>query len=514
MRPSKYRKALLQCFAISLLSSPLMADDNPGKTRAPADYEVLKSDRAGAYFIAKPLKEKHDRLIRELAALRREISEARADPAAARRKLDQLATDLKALRLTIDQGKLYIPGAKVHTDSSSGTLKIASSDLLLIDSTNVEIHAWDGPEIRCMVEKTVLSTDDKDKGVPADLDAIKLELRRATGSELFGYYKDISTKPQFKDKPEFKAQWDRFALKEYIDRDFPYVTIRGLVGQEGNHQISLEMKNETGAGLHSSEWRRLAKLIVFVPKCQRVAVRGALAGFKVEGLHAPLFVLGEGDRDYEARYEISDHIGSLATENIPIHRLAGIQGDVSINATAYAGNVGTTHDQRGVTVEPGEIYSSTFRDIQGSFRGRFVRTDVSLEGITGQIDVENDFGRTTWTVDRPIGKKDHRLISMSGTIEVRLAADALGGLPLALYTECGIVHLDPGLDRNLDHSSFHATGGDGVYRSWSGFVSKKANPVERFESFDRVSAALRAEARPPGVDILSRGGTISLVPLK
>ena len=37
----------------------------------------------------------------------------------------------------------------------------------------------------------------------------------------------------------------------------------------------------------------------------------ALAGFKAEGVHAPLTILGEGDRDYQARYEFTDHAGPI-----------------------------------------------------------------------------------------------------------------------------------------------------------------------------------------------------------
>jgi hypothetical protein len=325
------------------------------------------------------------------------------------------------------------------------------------------------------------------------------------GDELFGFYKNIAN------KPEWKKDWDRFLFKGYLGRDFAHVRMTGLTGQEGNRRISLEMKNEQGAGLSGSEWRRLAKLIVFVPKCRGVGVRGALAGFKVEGLASPLIALGEGDRDYETSYEVAHLRGSLSTDNIPIHRLEGIVGDVSINGTAYTGNVSTAHDDRGVTIEPGEIRTSLYRDIQGDLRIRFVRTDLSLEAIAGRLDVENDFGRTVWTVDRPVARKDHRLVSQSGTIEVRLGKAALGDLGLSLYTECGIVHLAPGMNNGLEDSSFHAASADGVSRSWHGFVSKRPRDANAMiERFDRVSGALLGRPRTPGVDILNRGGSISL----
>jgi len=67
-------------------------------------------------------------------------------------------------------------------------------------------------------------------------------------------------------------------------------------------------------------WRRQAKLVLYVPKCGRIGVRGGLAGFKMEGVNAPVSVVGEGDRDYEASYEVSKLTGSLSADSIEIHR--------------------------------------------------------------------------------------------------------------------------------------------------------------------------------------------------
>jgi hypothetical protein len=153
----------LVTLVVSLALRTLAAADEPAakRPRAPADYQVLSSDRAGAYFVARPLKEKYDKLLSQLAGLRREISEARIKPDEARRQLDRLGSELEALRRQIDRAKLYIPGATVHKGSSSETIKITDQDLFLIDASNVEIRGWDRPEIRCTLEKTVLSEDGK-----------------------------------------------------------------------------------------------------------------------------------------------------------------------------------------------------------------------------------------------------------------------------------------------------------------------------------------------------------------
>ena len=87
-------------------------------------------------------------------------------------------------------------------------------------------------------------------------------------------------------------------------------------------------------------------------------------------------------------------------------------------------------------------------------------------------------------------------------------------MPLALYSECGIVHLAPGMNEGLADSSFASSSGDDVYRSWHGFVTAGAPNAHGFELFNHVAAALHGRPREPGVDIISRGGAIRLLPAK
>ena len=223
---------------------------------------------------------------------------------------------------------------------------------------------------------------------------------------------------------------------------------------------------------------------------RRIGVRGGLAGFKIQGVSAPVTVVGEGDRIYDASYEVSKLTGSLSADNITIHRLDGVKGDVSIVATAYDGNTSTVHDDRGITIEPGPIRSAEYRNIEGNLRVRFVRTDLTVGAVSGRIDVENDFGHTTWLAETALGNHDHRIVSQAGPIEVRLGKSALGGLPLALYTECGIVHLAPGMKEGLEDSSFSSSSGGDVHRSWHGFVTTRARNAGGFET-------LRSRRRRP-----------------
>jgi hypothetical protein len=484
------------------------SDDEPAKkrARAPADYQIVSSDRAGAYFVARPLKDRYDKLVGQLAALRLDIAEARITSDEARRRVDQLSAELAALKQQIEEAKIYIPGATVHTAKTTESLPIAPSDFLLVDAPNVELRGWEKPDVCWVLEKTVLSLDGK--GVAEELKAITVAHRKATGKELFGFYKNIAG------KPESKNDWDRFLFKDYLEREFVYIKIVGLVADEGNGQISVEVTNEQGDGEMSSQWRRQAKLILYMPKCGRVGVRGALAGFKATGVTALLAVLGEGDRDYHASYEVSKLTGSLSADNIAMDRIDGVRGDVSIVATAFAANLSTTHDDRGTTIEPGTVPSADYRNIDGDLRVRFVRTDLTIGRVSGQIDVENDFGHTSWVAENIPGKHAHRIVTQRGTIEVRLNSTALGELPLALFSECGIVRVASGMDQGLKNVMFSSSSGDNAYRSWHGFTTGQTPSAAPLALFERATAALHGRTREPGVDLISRAGTIQLLPAR
>ena len=126
-----------------------------------------------------------------------------------------------------------------------------------------------------MVEKTILSEDDK--GIDEEVAGIRVIHRRASGKELFGFYKGIAG------KPEWKNDWEQFRFKEYLDREFSYLKVVGLVHDEGNRQITVEAKNEQGAGEMSSQWRRQAKLILYVPKCGASGCGAVSPGSKFRG---------------------------------------------------------------------------------------------------------------------------------------------------------------------------------------------------------------------------------------
>ncbi len=94
-----------------------------------------------------------------------------------------------------------------------------------------------------------------------------------------------------------------------------------------------------------------------------------------------------------------------------------------------------------------------------------------------------------------------------------LSPKALGDLRLALFTACGSVWLPQG-DKGFQSKMFHGNIGDTANRSWNGFVSggRGDRPDSPVQFFERMPAAWRGDRRAPGVDIISRAGTVTYEP--
>jgi hypothetical protein len=504
---------------ILLGAGPLRADDpvNPrraaGQARAPADYSVLETDRAGATFIPRPLLEQHDALRRRLAELRAEIDEARIDGDEARRRLDALNKELADLTGRIDAARVYVRGAAVHTTSETTTIPVGPDDRLLIEAPQVEIRGWDRPELRCVVEKLVLGDPDD---LAAEFAGIAAELRRIPSKEVFGFYHDI------RDKPQWKNDWEAFRFKDYLGEEIVHVRLKGLTGQEGNRFLSLEARNEQGAGVFWGRWQREARVTLYVPKCRSVGVIGAQSGFRVANLDAALVVQGSGDRDYTAVNEVVGLGGSLVADNLPLHRVEDVRGDAELIVTEYPENSGQTHDARGVVSYVDPARPMAVRRVSGALKGRYTRADLTLEQIHGKVDIENDFGRTTWALLSPPAVADHRIVAQGGTIELQLAgAEALGPLALNLSTECGTLRIGEPAQAalRLESTSYSGIFGEAVRRWWHGFTrppkaaegeKPDASPGADLDRFERAGRALRGEPRPPGIDLVSRGGTVGV----
>ena len=501
--------ALVATVFVAVTVTGALADgQTKGRPKAPADHAEFDSDMTGSYFVTKPLKEKYDNLVKRVGELRGDIDQARIDESQARREIAGLQSEIDETLREIEKTKLYIPGAMVQNRAAVKNIPLGAQDLLFIEAENVEIHRGEGTEVKCVVKKTVLGEFDKDQDLTADFDGIELVVRKSSGKEMFGFYKDAAN------RPDLKHHYDQFPFKPFLDREFTVITLKGLSYQDGNRQISVDSRNEQGQGSLSSKWRRHAKLYLTVPRCQGVAIQGALGGLQVRSLNGPLMIQGTGNRDYHARYQVSDMTGSLTCSGIPLHDIDGVTGDVSILHTAYTEDSVTSHGPDGVAIRPVPPKPSLYKGIRGSLQVNFCRADLTLEDIGGRVDVQNDFGKTIWHSVQPIAATDHRIVSQSGAIEVGFSPSAIGKLPLALFTACGAVRLPRG-DAGFESRMFHGNIGDTTNRSWNGFANgDRDHPrPQSLDLIERMPATLRGDRRTQGVDIISRAGTITYEPI-
>jgi hypothetical protein len=528
------RYSLLRAWRVALVilclaSGPALADDVPkAQGKAPPDHEVLKHTRGGVYFVAKPLKEQYDQLLARVSLLKVEIDQNRISGAEARQQLTDLQTQLENLREQIEQRKVLVVPAKVRTQSETTTFDLGPERLLVVTSDNIRLEGWEGPGVRCVLEKTVLSPDDR----PVDdhLKGIKLVHRYGRATNLVG----ATRKEREADDQKFLASPDgqklsneqRESRKRFLDeiaggydlyrefqgKEIDSLEIEGLTHEQGNRQILIEARSDEGGASLGSDWQRHAALTVFVPMCKAVALRGCQVRLDVKGLHGSLIVTSAGsrDRDYNGVFQIQNVHGSLALENTPIDLVQDIYGNVSITSTVEFANRGTQHEnneRRLYTPPPRELVC---RNIHGDLTAWFSRSDLKLDGIAGRIDTKNEFGDTKLSVTQPLAQEPQRLISESGRIEVKLSQEALRALPLLAMTNCGAVQTNiPQLI--LEDRSF-TTGRDreSGSRNWHGVMTKKdsRHPQDFLSDFERPGNALRGIDRAPGFDLISRSGTV------
>jgi hypothetical protein len=497
---------------------------------AAPNQAIVGSKLGGSYFAPKPLKESYDRLVSKVRSLETEIREGRISGAQAGVEVKQLQTELNEVRQQIEREKTFVPAGKIHTKSDSMTFKLGPGRRILILATKIRIVGWDKPEVKCVLDKTVLSPGDKPVDEHIEKIQVVHEHRLApdlvgnTPAELQAEEAQYLASPEGQKLDPKAREWRRNFLAERIGASTIYgplqgqpidvLWLKGFSHQEGNRQITLKVQSPNGEASHSSVWQRHADLTVYVPQCEAIAVKGGLRGIDVDGVEAALILRGDDDRDYQGRFTIKNLNGSLTAEGVPLQSIEGVQGDVDVRMTAYLGNSGTRHADgtRTSYVYTPEQY--IYKNIAGNFRGRFVRADLDLSGIDGQFDVENEYGQTRLILDKPLFEVPHRIISHGGDIIVQSTDRGYGRLPVVALTECGTVQIGY-TDRLFEDVSWGiATSPPFERRGLRGFVRKVSedSDVGFFEQVERIKQVLAGEDRPAGLDLISRGGNIQLLP--
>jgi len=512
--------------ALLLLTAAIgWATEPQAKAEAPENHVELKDTVSGGYFIAKPLKDEYDRLLARLRALKADIDAGRTTGADALRDLRTVQADLDRLRKEIEEKRVFVPIAKSQTQTETFTFELGKERLLVITADNIRVIGWDQPGVKCELEKTVLSPGEQ----PADDDLMAIKVVHQHGSaaskvgksaaEVEAEEKAFLASPDgSKLTPEQRAG-RRKLLDEiaghyaiygaFQGKDVDTLEISGLTHEQGNRQVSLEVSSKGGTHSHRSVWRRHAKLTVYVPRCNSVAVRGGQVALDAQNITANLVVTGDDahDRDYHGEFKVRDVHGSVLVQETPLQVIERIDGNVMITALQDFANSGITHDgsEAGPAVRFFHHYAPlncTCKDIAGDLIASFGRVELHLENVRGRLDVRNEFGDTIFTIAKPLAKQAHRIVSEAGRVEVDAPANVLPELSLWAITSHGNVRTNAPPE-TLD--DFHYGG----KHSWAGFRAAKSGAQDDFfAAMERPGRAYRGENRAPGLDLVSRGGTV------
>lgn len=515
------------CMALQCLANSAWADDPPKlEAQAPSGQVVLKRTQGGAYFVAKDLKAKYDQLLSRLGQLKSDLSGGRLPADDVLRELKELKPRLEELRKEIEARKVLVSPVKGQKQTEELSFNLGPEQRLIITADQIHVVGWDGPQVKCVLEKMLLTAGDQPE--TEEFKAIRLVHRHAR-SELVGQSVEeraADEKAFLAEKREKPLSDEQLAarrslvesiqagyapLREFQGKDVDLLTIEGLTHEQGNRQITVGIRSDDGES-QGSEWRRHASLTVFVPKCQGVLLRGCLKGVAVEGLQAPLTLTDAGslDRDYDSQVTIKNVSGSVAIYNVPLGQLEQVNGDVKIVATVEYANAGTTHEsgQRTFYIPPPR--DCKIIDVDGNLSVWFSRINLNLARINGLIDVRNESGSTKLTVNKKLAPLPHRVVSDSGRVEVQAKISSIADLSVMALTDEGIVKTNA--DQTTYDAASFTTGDsvDGSRRNWRGVRSNANAGGFDFTYFERPARVLRGAETAPGLTIISRSGVVEL----
>ena len=445
--------AVLVIFAAAMGNAIAADDDHIVHGQAPPDQAVLSHVRGGAFFVPKDLKHKYDDLLARVRRLKADIAAGNIAGEAALKQLKQLEPEIESLRKEMQAKKVLVSPVKLQRQTEELTFELGPARMLIVTADHLRVIGWDEPKVKCVLEKTLLGTNDKPQ--TDEFKALHLTHRLGQAPDLIGKTDDVVAAEEkeyrtaHKDVPESQLapraqlvkeiQSSHAPYRSYQGQDVDVVGIEGLSGQEGNRQITVDIRSPGGGANMGSDWRRQAMLTVYVPRCHGLLLRGCLVGLNVEGVKAPLIITDDGslDRDYDGAFQITKLNRPLALYNVPLDRLEQVEGDVKIMATVEYANTGTHYeDGKRTTIIP-PPRECVIDKMNGNLTAWFARVNLKIGSVTGVVDVMNETGDTSWVVGDPLLDRAYRVISDTGRIDVKISKSVLGKLPLMALIDRG-----------------------------------------------------------------------------
>ncbi|MEX1026945.1 MAG: hypothetical protein WD049_02900 [Candidatus Paceibacterota bacterium] len=493
---------------------------------APPNTRNMGSTLGGAYFVDEELLERYEAIKARLVQVRKDISLGNASSDAAMKTLASIQKESDLLREELEKKKVLVSAFHVYSKTSEQSFPLGEERLVIITGDNVIVRGWDGPGMKCVVEKTILA---KERPDDSDFDAIQVDHELTVAKD------QVGLTPEQRDQQErdFLASENGRDLteeqmarrKQFVDeihhsygeyrafqgRKANTIQLTGLTHQEGNKNLTMRINSPGGGGTVSSQWQRHAAMTVYVPECKSLAVRGCLAGLDVQDIECDLVLTTDGskDRDYEGSFTVRRIKGNVTIDQVPVRVLSDVTGDVRFTATDEFVNSGTHHENNMRIHSSYSTHLTQIDHVSGDLQATFLRTDLKLSEIEGTLDIVNSYGPCHLAANTADTERAHRIVSQSGTIHVQGPASVLEKTPIYAYTECG--RLRTNISREiLDDVSF-STGRP--RRGWNGFVTPSENRFH-FGAFERPAAALEDRERAPGLDLISHAGTVSILTIE
>lgn len=516
---------LLQAFSGSVKLS--VADEKSRTAIAviPAGREKYSSSFEGTYYIRKVLKTQLDKLKAREVELNEMIRSSKLKASDAKVELDQLAAELKNVLRLIEKDKVLVSPFKIHTEEVDGAIKLGPERLLVIHSDKVKLVGWDKPYARYVLKKIQLSAEKLDKEL---MDQVKVEHEHGSFPNIVGYTaaerKAQEEKYQAENGIKLNATqqasrkqllsraavgYRKFA--EFHGKEFDSLKLTGLSFQEGNRQIRYELRTPQGARSIGSRWRNHAELTVYVPRCTAVLVRGCLAGFDISGLetHFILTDAGSRDRDYDGKFLIQKITGDVTIANVPLDSVSQVKGNVEIDSTIEMANTGNRHSGGFRTAYIPPPRRCEVSEVQGNVTARFTRSDLSVSGVNGTLNVHNEYGDTEVSIKASIDKGVHRVVSSSGDVRVVVAGKAKVTVPVFVATNCGTARTNQNRQQLDDMSITQTSKIDSQRRGWRAYFTPIGDDFRaKFKLFDRPDLAWFDRDRSAGLDVISRSGLV------
>ena len=519
------------CFCVGFAQAGVPQDDDEKKNLestvvAPPFTRSMGSTLGGAYFVDEELFKRYEALKTRLVQIREEIALGRTGGDAAMNTLAAIEAESKRLRADLEKKKVLVAAFQVFSKKTEQTFSLGEERLVIITGDHVIVRGWEGPGIKCVVEKVIVA---KEQPAASEFDAIQVKHELTVAEDKIG----LTRQKRDEQEREFLASEHGRKLteeqlaerKKFVDelhhsyddylafqgRKVNSIQLVGLRYQEGNRNLTMRINSPEGGGLVSIQWQRHATMTVFVPACKTLAVRGCLAGLDVKAVKGDLVLTTHDskDRRYDGSFTVRDVKGNVTIDQVPVRELSTVSGNVRFTETDEFVNSGTHHENNTRTHSSYETQTTQIDHIGGDLQATFLRTNLRLSAIKGVLDVVNRYGTTHLTVMNADPERAHRIVSESGKINVDGPANVLEKTPIYAHTQCGRLHTNLSRDI-LDDVSFS---GGRPRKGWHGFVTPSKDRFD-FAKFERPAAALENRKRAAGLDLISHAGTVSILSIE